>query len=108
MVGVFVNTTCFNASIYGWIFDSGAKDHMISDFNILFDLKDVSKENIPVNLPNGFFVFVRYIGKSFLTPGLVLKKVLYVLDFKINLLFMSRLTVENNCVIKLLNNSCVI
>lgn len=47
---------------------------MISNLNILFDLKDVSKDNIPVNLPNGASVAVKYIGKYFLNSSIDFEK----------------------------------
>lgn len=90
MTGVLVNSICFNSLFCGWIFHSGATNHMIFYLNILFNLKNVSKENVPVNLPNESFVLVKYIGKCFLTLGLVLKTVLYVPNFKsIYYLFLS-------------------
>lgn len=104
MTCVLVNSTYFNASVCCWILDSGPTDHMISDLNMLYDLKDVSKENILVNLSNGSYVLVKYTEKCLLIPGLVLKRVLYVPDFKFNLLSVSKVTTENKCVIKFLNN----
>lgn len=64
MICVLVNSICFNSSFCGWILDLGATDHMNSNLNILFALKDMSKEDIHVNLPNGYSVCVKYILKN--------------------------------------------
>lgn len=80
---------------------------MLFDLN-MFDLKDVSKYNMPVNMPNGSFVLVKFVRKSYHTSNVVLKNVLYVPYFKFNLLFASKLITENNCVVKFLSTSCVI
>lgn len=102
IAGVIVNSLYVNNSPCGWILDSGATDRMISNLNMLFDLKDVSNDKVLVNLPNGNYVPAKYIGKYFLTPELIFKKVLYVPDFKFNLLSVSKLTADNNCVVKFL------
>lgn len=81
---------------------------MISDLNLLFDLKDVSKYKMLVNLPNDSTIQVKFVEKCFLTPTVVLKRVLYVPDFKFNLLYVSRLIAKNNCAIKFLSTFCAV
>lgn len=80
MTGVFVNTSSMKHVICGGVLDSGATDHM------LFDIKDVSKNVLPVNLPNGLSVLVKYVGKCRLTHNIVLNNILYVSDVNFNLL----------------------
>lgn len=67
----------------------------------------MSKCRLLINLPNGSSVAVRHNGKSHLTLEIVLNKVLFVLEFKYNLIDTARL-VENDCVFKFLSHSSVI
>lgn len=35
MLSVFLNSACVKTSIFVWLFDSGAADHMFSDLNVI-------------------------------------------------------------------------
>lgn len=108
MAGVLVYSSVTKSGFSCWILDSGTTDHMISDLNLMHDIKDISKTGLPVNLPNGLSVLIKHVGKCRLTSDIVLNNVFYVSDFKFNMLFVSRLTNENNCVVKFLKHSCII
>lgn len=60
-------------TVPSWIIDSGATD-MISYFSVLFNIRDVSKCVMLVNLPNGNTVPVKCIASCQLTFEIVLKK----------------------------------
>lgn len=81
---------------------------MLSDLSMLYDIKHVSKNCLPINLPNGSSVLVKHVGKYNLTSDIVLNNVWHVPDFKFNLLSMSKLSTENDCIVKFLKHSCVI
>lgn len=84
-----MNYSYVNCSFSGWILDPGVIDHMLYNINMLLDIKVVYESGLPVNLPNDGFVL-----------ELVLEKVVFVLDYKFNLLSVSKLTIKHNCVIK--------
>lgn len=108
MLGVSVNSSCVNMSSFGWILHSGAIIHMVFDLNMLFNIKDASNSALFVNWPNGSIVHVQLIGSWQFSPNIMLKRVLFVSDFKFNLLSISRLAFDNNFVIKSFSHSFVV
>lgn len=64
--------------------------------------------NMFVNLPNKSTVTVTHIGTIVLTNGLTLKNVLYVPHFTYNMIFTSKLIVDETCCIMFHNDHCLI
>lgn len=51
---------------------------------------------------------VKFVGSCHLTPNTVVKRVLFILDFKFSLLFVSKLAFENNFSVKFLSHSYMV
>lgn len=84
MACVFAYSFGVKNHVSNWILDFGAIDHMVSNLNTRFEIKNVSMNGLFINLPNGSFVPINYIGKYRITHDIVLNKVLYVPDFRFN------------------------
>lgn len=87
-----------------WIIDTGASDHMCHDIHLLSNIQNVSKPFF-IGLPNGHVLMVTKIGDVQLTQDLCLSKVLYVPQFKHNLLSVSRLC-KDTCGKVYFSDSC--
>ena len=81
-----------------WIVDTGATNHMASSLELLNKLS-VNKlgYNRTVELPNGDETRVTHTGLSSISDGSTISNVLYVPEFKFNLLSVSKLTKELQC-----------
>ncbi|CAL1372799.1 unnamed protein product [Linum trigynum] len=90
-----------------WIIDSGCNEHITRDASVL-NGESIDQDCHPVRIPNGDSIPVKRIGSVELTSGLKLKRVLYVPEFKCNLLSVSRLTQENNVALIFLRDMCII
>nr|GEX71214.1 integrase, catalytic core [Tanacetum cinerariifolium] len=74
-----------------WIFDSGCTEYITHLSNALTNNKDTPFEN-PVIIPNGDSIPVKGKGECILPGGKKINGVLYILDFKCNLLSVNRLS----------------
>ena len=81
------SSTCF------WIVDSGATRHICSNANLFIALRPV--QNSSVTLPDHTRLAVAFSGDIQLCNKLLLKNVLYVPQFKFNLLSISALTKDS-------------
>ncbi|OIT33516.1 hypothetical protein A4A49_65846, partial [Nicotiana attenuata] len=81
-----------------WILDSGATNHMTHNKSILTNVKTLVYPYL-VTLPNGYKVKVTLIGDVILSPKFSLKKVLFVPNFKFNLISVHSLTVQLDCIV---------
>lgn len=73
-----------------WIIDSGATHHVAHDKNLFLDLTD--SVSTSVTLPTGLGIKIVGIGTIRLHDSLILRNVLYLPDFRLNLLSVSQLT----------------
>jgi hypothetical protein len=90
-----------------WVVDIGATNHIICNVNLLSKVH--FQTNIPpVPIPNGVAVQVPALGQVRLGTKLTLKRVLGVLDFRFNLLSISKLTNDLHCAVTFMPNSFVI
>lgn len=87
------------------IVDSGASDHMTCDLDKLFNVTPATSELI-IKLPTGDTTKITHIGDVRMANGLLLHKVLYVPQFKHNLLSIHRLDANNKCVVNFKSDSC--
>jgi len=65
----------------GWIFDSGASDHICSSLDWFTHYKHTDPLN--VTLPNGCTIVAQYAGTIEFSPHFVLKDALYLPDFSL-------------------------
>jgi hypothetical protein len=89
-----------------WIIDTGASNHMTGDLRLLRDLKVV--QSCPVGLPNGEQAVATNEGIVTLEGGLKLVNVLYVPGLNCNLISVSQLTDDTNCIVQVTNSLCVV
>jgi len=89
-----------------WVMDSGASDHMTSLPSILETSHEVQNAS-PIKLPTGELVPITHIGSIKLSPTVTKANVLYVPDFKFNLLSISKITRALNCVAIFFSTFCV-
>lgn len=73
-----------------WILDSGASSHVTGASHVFFELRKVKGPSV-VHLPDGTTNQVMCIGDVVLSNSLVLKDVLYVPEFKYNLISVCKL-----------------
>ncbi|KAF7834783.1 Cysteine-rich RLK (receptor-like protein kinase) 8 [Senna tora] len=89
-----------------WIIDSGAFSHVTGNLNFLVDAKKPRGKNT-VQLPDEVNKIVELVGKVHITEGLFLENVLYVPDFKYNLISESKLTLQSGVQVLFNQGGCV-
>ncbi|XP_039045779.1 uncharacterized protein LOC120185691 [Hibiscus syriacus] len=104
-IGINAATTNFS---FNWILDSGATDHMLSDFNRLKSHVPCTSASRLVHLPNGQTSPITHIGSGYLDQNNTLKNVLYIPNFAHNLLYVSKLTKELNCTVSFYPELCIL
>ncbi|KAM2356612.1 hypothetical protein ACFX1X_005690 [Malus domestica] len=102
------NARCYSFSTNNpnsWIIDSGATDHISFSSNLN------EKRNLPyssVNMPNGSQATISCLGSIKITPNLKLKDVLCVPGFRVNLMSVSKVTRDLNCLIIFFPTFCIL
>ena len=92
--------------LYQLIIDSGAIDHITSSPTLLVN----SSKNTrlpPVAMPSGEQALITSIGNLPLNSNITLKNVLGMPSFKVDLMFVSRVTRDLNCSITLFPHWCI-
>ncbi|KAL5821159.1 hypothetical protein ACOSQ3_023041 [Xanthoceras sorbifolium] len=104
---------CFSVSLsdifssnHLWIVDSGATRHICSQLQAFISLKAI--HHVTVTSPNHVKIPVQFAGDIRLSSNLVLKDVLFVPQFKINLISVSALISGSSLTVQFLNDCCVI
>lgn len=83
---------------HNWIVDTGASNYMTSNLKILKECQPVPpSQRSMVQLPTGNVVSVSHISKSSVFKDQDISNVLFIPDFKCNLLSVSQLTKELQC-----------
>jgi len=77
-----------------WVIDSGAIDHITSSLNFFLYYSQIKP--VQINLPNGTHVFAHFSGSVQISPNFVIHDVLYIPNFKFNLLSISKLMTSLN------------
>ena len=81
-----------------WIIDTGASNHMVHNFGLMSQSANLDVQGgMRVNLPTGDQVSISHIGESLVLKDKVVKDVLFVPEFKYNLLSVSQLTKQLKC-----------
>ena len=88
-----------------WIIDLGATDHMTGCAN-LFSTYTSSLRNFKVKIADGSLSTVASMGTIEIGPNLILRSVLHVPNLTCNLLSISKLTQDLNCVAKFSHSTC--
>lgn len=89
-----------------WIVDSGASHHMTGAVECLFDVHTVTP--CLVGLPNGKLVIADQEGSVALTDKMTLHSVLFVKELKCNLISVSQLIDELNCIVLFSKTCCLL
>ena len=102
-------TVCFHAEQepVDWVLDTGATDHMTSLSSCLSRVNS-SGLNCCIKLSNGGQVPITHVGDVKLCNDLTLQKTLVVPEFKYNLLSISKLCKDSNCIAIFHNNICLL
>lgn len=107
MAGIYVNAL-FKFDNVCWIVDNAATNHSTRDSRILHNVRKLSNEHM-VSLPNGEVILVDIVGDFILSKCLILKEVLVVPCFKMNLLSVCKLISDTkNAQLLLLIWGCMI
>ena len=97
---------CLASFKHSWIVDSGATDHMCSDFSLFTKCKAVTGSANYITIPNGKQVLVTQMGDIHICGNLILRDVLYVPDFKFNLVSIPKLCQDMHCTVSFTDNQC--
>ncbi|KAH9796155.1 retrovirus-related pol polyprotein from transposon RE1 [Citrus sinensis] len=106
--GIFQIPTIFHASAKvpdPWIIDSGATDHMTGCIHF-FSSYAPSPDHFKVRIADGSLSVVAGMGTIKITPSIILKSVLHVPKLSCNLLSVSKITKDLNCVAHFSHSSC--
>ena len=87
-----------------WILDSGASDHISSNKDFFSSITITSPLPM-ITLANGSQTMAKGISSASHLPSIPLTSVLYVLDSHFNMLSISKLIRDLNCLITFSNNS---
>ena len=89
-----------------WIVDTGASDHMSYDLTLFDKLVSLQKA-VYVTLPDGSVKSVTLRGNVKLDNNFILQRVLYVPEFKFNLLLVTKLLADQNLCIHVYPSKCI-
>ncbi|KAJ3685421.1 hypothetical protein LUZ61_014585 [Rhynchospora tenuis] len=95
-----------NITVSNWLLDSGASHHMTGNFSCLKDVHKIVPSSVV--LPNGYQTMVELEGTVHLNGGLILNRVLYVPCLSCNLMSVSKLLRDNNCIATFTHEVCVV
>lgn len=90
-----------------WILDSGASDHICCDLTLFNHYKALTGRHNSIIIPDGAHVKIKFFGSVQLNNGLKLHGVLYVPDFKYNLISVHRLCLDKKIKISFVADLCV-
>nr|GLL39973.1 copia protein (gag-int-pol protein) [Ipomoea trifida] len=89
-----------------WIIDTGASNHMTGNVNILHNVSNMT--GCPVGLPDGRSTVATKKGLVNLDEILKMHNVLYVPELNCNLISVSQLIDDSNCIAQFTKDLCVI
>lgn len=89
-----------------WVLDIDATHHVCNDISCF--TYSFATTNSYVNLPTGESIAITRIGFVALTPSITISHVLFVPEFKFNLISISSLTTEHNFVAQFSSSACII
>ncbi|KAF7815292.1 Copia protein [Senna tora] len=89
-----------------WVIDSGASSHVTGNIKLLKDLRPGQGKNT-VTLPDGSVKMVTKLGCAVLNNCLSLHNVLYVPEFKYNLISVSKLVCDSSIQVQFHSSGCI-
>ncbi|XP_019229657.1 PREDICTED: uncharacterized protein LOC109210660 [Nicotiana attenuata] len=90
------------------IIDSGASNHMTSTLEMLSPCQSISSQKgSKVHLPTGDVASITHIGKASVLNNQDINNVLYIPEFKYNLLLVSKPTKELQCLVAFFPDFCI-
>ncbi|KAK1425214.1 hypothetical protein QVD17_20561 [Tagetes erecta] len=78
-----------------WIVDSGANQHMVTNDSNIINGLDVTEYNLTVGHPNGTRAQIKKIGNLKINNDIVLKDVMVIPDYCVNLISVNKMAKEN-------------
>lgn len=91
-------TIClFSTTGTNWIVDSGATDHMCHDLDVFSSYTEIIDKTSTITIPNGKHVSITHRGTVHLSNDIVLTEVLYVHEFKFNLVSIPKICKDLKC-----------
>ncbi|OIT19232.1 hypothetical protein A4A49_57131, partial [Nicotiana attenuata] len=97
-----------NLGDHNWIVDTGATNHMVHQLGLLHKFKELSQmSKNKVHLPTGEQVTIIETGESHIFQDKTIGEVLYIPEFKYNLLSVSKITKELQCCAAFFPDFCV-
>ncbi|XP_056697640.1 uncharacterized protein [Spinacia oleracea] len=99
--------TYFSAKYDEWIMDSGASDHMTGILDLLTNVRK-APSNLTINLPTGAREMITHYCDITLSNGLEMMNVLYVPQFKHNLVSIHKLYKDNLCDVMFSPRTCTV
>ncbi|XP_074328421.1 uncharacterized protein LOC141666331 [Apium graveolens] len=98
---------CFvSSSGTKWIVDSGATDRMCCDLSLFKSHEKMHRSDSFITIPNGKQVRIDKSGVVELNHDIVFKDVLYVPEFKFNLVSIPKICRDMSCTVTFTNNDC--
>lgn len=111
-VGKFANVAgkfcLLSSNLNSWIIDNGATDHISHDKSLFLTWNSFIGDDNFITIPDGKQVHITHKGDVQLTEHIILKDVLYVEDFKFNLISIPKLCLDLNCTASFTNDTCII
>lgn len=95
-----------NAYTDRWIIDTEASQHMTRNLH-LFYIPPIKKPNHFVTIPSGKVLIVQGVGEIKISKKLILRNVKFVSEFKVNLIAISKLTLDNDIKVIFDDHCCV-
>jgi len=101
------NFSYFTPTIYNsWIIDSDATDHVCTNLSAFTHYTKIT--HVLINFPNGQNVFAHYFELVQFSTKFYLLDVLYVPQFKLNLISASKLSLQLKCTLTFNFTHCII
>lgn len=91
-----------------WIVDSGASDHMCFSLDRFCFYKSINKLGHQITIPDGRKISVKYMGTVKLQNGVFLQNVLYVPQFRFNLISVNKLISDLKCKLTFETDGCYV
>jgi transposase InsO family protein len=103
---LFINNVVSKIDDNSWIVDTGATHHTCHNLNWFTNYRTITP--ISVTLPNKTVVEACHRGNVRLSDTLQIHDVLFLPDFAVNLISVSKLCKEQDCIVNFETNQCVI
>jgi len=96
--------TCYRK--HGFPPNFGASDKICSSIRVFDSYQSI--KHVHIKLPNGNMDIAKFYDTVQFSPSLVAKNVLYVVEFKLNLLSVPKLCVDSDYIVTSDNHKCLI